>query len=185
MPETKSADRGQIIAPGAVIGVLGGGQLGRMTAMAAARLGYRVHTYCPDRDSPASHVSWHNTVAAYLYDHDVDELQASYVPAAPGQRVFEASYSEGANGEDEIWCCEVPVVAWRIERGDVEPIGPEGKIGDASNSCWMMMCPDGRVIYAHSGTYDSLELALEALKGELKTRAQNSKTRARKLQNAG
>jgi len=120
--------------------------------------------------------------AAYLYDHDVDELQASYVPATPGQRVFEASYSED---EDEIWCCEVPIVAWRIERGDVEPIGPEGKIGDACNSCWMMMCPDGRVIYAHSGTYDSLELALEALKGELKTRAQNSKTRARKLQNAG
>jgi 5-(carboxyamino)imidazole ribonucleotide synthase len=65
MADAKSADRGQVIAPGAVIGVLGGGQLGRMTAMAAARLGYRVHTYCPDRDSPASHVSWHNTVAAY------------------------------------------------------------------------------------------------------------------------
>jgi 5-(carboxyamino)imidazole ribonucleotide synthase len=63
--EAKSVDNGQVIAPGSVIGVLGGGQLGRMTAMAAARLGYRVHTYCPDRDSPASHVSWHNTVAAY------------------------------------------------------------------------------------------------------------------------
>jgi 5-(carboxyamino)imidazole ribonucleotide synthase len=62
--EAKSADKGQVIAPGGVIGVLGGGQLGRMTAMAAARLGYRVHTYCPDRNSPASHVSWHNTVAA-------------------------------------------------------------------------------------------------------------------------
>jgi 5-(carboxyamino)imidazole ribonucleotide synthase len=36
-----------------------------MTAMAAARLGYRVHTYCPDRDSPASHVSWRTTVAPY------------------------------------------------------------------------------------------------------------------------
>jgi 5-(carboxyamino)imidazole ribonucleotide synthase len=65
MAATKSADKNQVIAPGGVIGVLGGGQLGRMTAMAAARLGYRVHTYCPDRNSPASHVSWHNTVAAY------------------------------------------------------------------------------------------------------------------------
>jgi hypothetical protein len=121
----------------------------------------------------------HNTVAAYLYDHDVDELQASYVPAAPGQRVFEASYSEGANGEDEIWCCEVPVVAWRIERGDVEPVGPEGRIGYmACNSLWLMMCPDGRVINPHVGTYDNLESALEALKGDFKTRV-------RKLQNAG
>ena len=117
----------------------------------------------------------HNTVAAYLYDHDVDELQASYVPATPGQRVFEASYSED---EDEIWCCEVPIVAWRIERGDVEPIGPEGKIGDACNSLWLMMCPDGRVISPHSGTYDNLELALEALKNE-------RKQLGRKLQNAG
>jgi 5-(carboxyamino)imidazole ribonucleotide synthase len=63
--ETKYADSGQVIAPGGVIGILGGGQLGRMTAMAAARLGYRVHTYCPDRDSPASHVSWRTTVAPY------------------------------------------------------------------------------------------------------------------------
>jgi 5-(carboxyamino)imidazole ribonucleotide synthase len=63
--EKPTADQNQTIAPGGVIGILGGGQLGRMTAMAAARLGYRVHTFCPDRDSPASHVSWHNTIAAY------------------------------------------------------------------------------------------------------------------------
>jgi 5-(carboxyamino)imidazole ribonucleotide synthase len=64
-PASKSADQNQVIAPGGVIGILGGGQLGRMTATAAARLGYRVHTFCPDRNAPASHVSWHNTVAAY------------------------------------------------------------------------------------------------------------------------
>ena len=64
-PAPKSAEQNQIIAPGGVIGILGGGQLGRMTALAAARLGYRVHTFCPDRNSPASHVSWHNTCAAY------------------------------------------------------------------------------------------------------------------------
>jgi 5-(carboxyamino)imidazole ribonucleotide synthase len=64
-PAAKSADQNQVIGPGGVIGILGGGQLGRMTAMAAARLGYRVHTFCPDRNAPASHVSWHNTVAAY------------------------------------------------------------------------------------------------------------------------
>jgi 5-(carboxyamino)imidazole ribonucleotide synthase len=65
-PEQKStADRGQIIPPGSVIGILGGGQLGRMTALAAARLGYRVHSYCPEAGSPAFHVSASATVAAY------------------------------------------------------------------------------------------------------------------------
>ncbi len=42
-----------IIKPGSTIGILGGGQLGRMIAMAAARLGYRSHIYCPDSKSPA------------------------------------------------------------------------------------------------------------------------------------
>ena len=42
------------LAPGATIGILGGGQLGRMTALAAARLGYRVHVFCPEHDSPAA-----------------------------------------------------------------------------------------------------------------------------------
>ena len=60
-----SADHGQVIPPGGTIGILGGGQLGRMAAMAAARLGYRCHIYCPDTDAPASHVADATTVAAY------------------------------------------------------------------------------------------------------------------------
>lgn len=51
--------------PGATIGIFGGGQLGRMIALAAARLGYRCHIYCPESDSPAAHVSDAATVAAY------------------------------------------------------------------------------------------------------------------------
>jgi 5-(carboxyamino)imidazole ribonucleotide synthase len=53
------------LAPGAVIGILGGGQLGRMTALAAARLGYRCHIYCPDPDAPAAQVTPLFTCAAY------------------------------------------------------------------------------------------------------------------------
>jgi 5-(carboxyamino)imidazole ribonucleotide synthase len=60
-----SAERGQVLAPGATIGILGGGQLGRMTAMAAARLGYRCHIYGPEADAPAAQVSAGATVAAY------------------------------------------------------------------------------------------------------------------------
>jgi 5-(carboxyamino)imidazole ribonucleotide synthase len=46
-----------IVAPGGTIGILGGGQLGRMMALAAAQLGYRVHIYAPDPDPPAAAVS--------------------------------------------------------------------------------------------------------------------------------
>jgi 5-(carboxyamino)imidazole ribonucleotide synthase len=53
------------IAPGATIGILGGGQLGRMTAMAAARLGYRAHVFTPESDSPCAQVAAAATVAAY------------------------------------------------------------------------------------------------------------------------
>ena len=46
-----------IIAPGSTIGVLGSGQLGRMFAIAARRLGYRVHVLSPDQDTPTGQVA--------------------------------------------------------------------------------------------------------------------------------
>ena len=54
-----------MLVPGATIGIIGGGQLGRMTALAAARLGYRVHVFAAERESPASQVAAGTTVAAY------------------------------------------------------------------------------------------------------------------------
>jgi 5-(carboxyamino)imidazole ribonucleotide synthase len=56
------------LAPGATIGILGGGQLGRMTALAAARLGYRCHVFASEPDSPAAQVSSAATVADFA-DH--------------------------------------------------------------------------------------------------------------------
>lgn len=53
------------LPPGSTIGILGGGQLGRMIALAAARLGFKVHVFCPDPASPAFDVSAARTVAAY------------------------------------------------------------------------------------------------------------------------
>jgi len=50
---------------GAVIGILGGGQLGRMLALAAHRLGLRAHIYAPERDAPAFDVTPLKTVARY------------------------------------------------------------------------------------------------------------------------
>jgi 5-(carboxyamino)imidazole ribonucleotide synthase len=50
---------------GSMIGILGGGQLGRMLALSASKLGMRTHIFCPDPDSPAFEVTPHKTVAAY------------------------------------------------------------------------------------------------------------------------
>src|SRR6266481_8141092 len=46
-----------LILPGSTIGVLRRGQLGRMFAMAARRLGYRVHTLAPDHDTPTGQIA--------------------------------------------------------------------------------------------------------------------------------
>ncbi|WP_338446719.1 5-(carboxyamino)imidazole ribonucleotide synthase [Pelagerythrobacter marensis] len=54
-----------MIQPGGTIGILGGGQLGRMIAMAAAQLGYRCHVYEPGRDSVAAEVSAQFTCAPW------------------------------------------------------------------------------------------------------------------------
>ena len=53
------------IPPGATIGILGGGQLGRMIALAAAALGYRCHVLSPEADGPAAQVCGRSTLAAY------------------------------------------------------------------------------------------------------------------------
>ncbi len=53
------------LAPGSTIGILGGGQLGRMLAQAASRLGLKAHIFCPEADCPAFDVCAARTVAAY------------------------------------------------------------------------------------------------------------------------
>ena len=54
-----------ILAPGATIGILGSGQLGRMLAMAALKLGLRCHIYAPESDAPAYDAASERTVAAF------------------------------------------------------------------------------------------------------------------------
>ena len=77
---------------GSTIGIIGGGQLGRMLSMAAAQLGYRVHIFAPDADSCAAEVSAEFTCAAY-HDHaalisfasriDVATFEFENIDAAP------------------------------------------------------------------------------------------------------
>lgn len=62
----------KIIAPGATLGVLGSGQLGRMFAIEARKLGYRVHTFSPDRETPTGQVADREVCAPY---EDLDALR--------------------------------------------------------------------------------------------------------------
>ena len=100
------------LKPGDTIGILGGGQLGRMLALAAARLGLRSQVFSPDPDSPAFDVVQNATCAEYadvealeLFANDVDVITYEFenVPAAaamilaarrpvlPGQKVLETT----------------------------------------------------------------------------------------------
>ncbi|MGR3493517.1 MAG: 5-(carboxyamino)imidazole ribonucleotide synthase [Shimia sp.] len=79
------------LAPGAVIGILGGGQLGRMLAVAASRLGLRVHVFDPDPHAPAAQVCARHVcagyddltvLAAFAGDCDVITFEFENIPAA-------------------------------------------------------------------------------------------------------
>ena len=71
--QADAASRARIIAPGATLGVLGSGQLGRMFTIAARRMGYRVHTFSPDQDTPTGQVADREITAAY---EDLEALRA-------------------------------------------------------------------------------------------------------------
>ena len=65
------------LPPGSTIGILGGGQLGRMLAVAAAQLGYRTHVLAPDAESVAAQTASSFTRADYHSRIVLDELAAS------------------------------------------------------------------------------------------------------------
>lgn len=67
----------RVLPPGSVIGILGGGQLGRMTALAAARLGYPCHIFCSGDDEPALEVCAFRTIAPF----DDEEALSAFAKA--------------------------------------------------------------------------------------------------------
>jgi 5-(carboxyamino)imidazole ribonucleotide synthase len=100
------------LPPGSTIGILGGGQLGRMLSLAASRLGFRTHIFCPDPEGPAFQVTDRQTIAAYgdeaalaAFADSVDivtyefenvpaetaSLLLSRVPVAPNPSVLETT----------------------------------------------------------------------------------------------
>ena len=131
-PERRQAAQATPLPPNATIGIVGGGQLGRMSALAAASLGYRCHILTPDAGSPAAQVSAGVTVGAY---DDPDALRrlaaasdivtfefenisaagldllASLRPVHPApailgisqERVTEKSFINGAGSPTAVW----------------------------------------------------------------------------------
>lgn len=102
----------EVLSPGATIGLLGGGQLGRMLAVAASRLGFRTCIYEPADDCPASHVSNYHFKADYsdaaalarfaeavdVITYEFENIPASALdlleahrPVRPGRRALEVS----------------------------------------------------------------------------------------------
>lgn len=82
----------KVIPPGSTIGIMGGGQLGRMLSMAAAQLGYRCHIFTPEPTSPGGEVSAvstaanfddANALAAFASSCDVVTYEFENVPVAP------------------------------------------------------------------------------------------------------
>jgi 5-(carboxyamino)imidazole ribonucleotide synthase len=79
------------IPPGSTIGIVGGGQLGRMLAAAAAQLGYKVHVYAPDEAPPAAEVSafftrgdWDDEAALARFGSSVDVATYEFENIAAG-----------------------------------------------------------------------------------------------------
>lgn len=126
-------DPARIVAPGGVVGIIGGGQLGRMTALAAARLGYRCHIFCPEADSPAALVSAAATIASYDDEDslsafasgiDVVTFEFENIPASsvrllaektvvrPGWRALETSQDRTVE-KRFLNDCGIPTAPWR------------------------------------------------------------------------
>jgi 5-(carboxyamino)imidazole ribonucleotide synthase len=89
----------RLIPPGSTIGVLGSGQLGRMFTIAARQMGYRVHTFSPDEDTPTGQVADVEVVASYL---DLDALRAFASRVDVITFEFENVPVEAVNAVEEI-----------------------------------------------------------------------------------
>ena len=121
------------ILPGATIGILGSGQLGRMLAMAATALGYRVQVYSPESGSPAGLVAQREVVGSYddadaigrfavgvdLLTIEFENLSSAAVAAAtrhtvvrPAANVLAVAQNRGAE-KQFLSDAGFPVAAWR------------------------------------------------------------------------
>lgn len=138
------------LPPGSIVGMLGAGQLGRMTALSAARLGYKLHVYAPDAiDSPTAQVCHAVTAAAwddgdaldaFARSVDVVTLEWENVPVAVVERL--ARIVPVRPGAGALWVSQdrvteksfvnaqgVPTAPWRAVTSAEEAIRAHLEIG--------------------------------------------------------
>jgi 5-(carboxyamino)imidazole ribonucleotide synthase len=128
------------LPPNAVIGILGGGQLGRMSALAAARLGYACHVYAPEPDSPGMQVAAQRTVAPYedpaalarfaasvaVVTFEFENVPAAALKALAGQVPCRPGLAALATCQDRVAekaflaRIGVPVAPWRTVDSDAD-----------------------------------------------------------------
>jgi 5-(carboxyamino)imidazole ribonucleotide synthase len=96
------SDDTKIFLPGSTVGVMGGGQLGRMFAIAARRMGYRVHTFSPDEDTPTGQLADREVAARYDDEKAVRDF-------ARGVDVLTFEF-ENIPGQTIAWAAEECVV---------------------------------------------------------------------------
>jgi 5-(carboxyamino)imidazole ribonucleotide synthase len=140
-----------MLAPGATIGIMGGGQLGRMTAMAAARLGYRCLVLTPEPDAPAAQVAASITaayddpeaLAAFAARADVVTIEFENLPTAPLARLAQrlpvrpspevlAVCQDRRREKAALDGIAVPVAPWRAVDGPDALAGALGELGGPS-----------------------------------------------------
>ncbi len=138
-----------IVPPGSVVGVLGSGQLGRMFALAARRMGYRIHTYSPEEDSPTGHVADREVSAPY---EDLERLRefakgldvltfefenvpraaldalAAIVPIRPGAEALWVSQNREREKEF-LGKVNAPVAPWAVVRTSEELAAALASVG--------------------------------------------------------
>jgi 5-(carboxyamino)imidazole ribonucleotide synthase len=141
------------LAPGATIGIVGGGQLGRMTALAAARLGYRCHVLTPEPDAPAAQVTNRATIAPYddpgaLADFaravDVITIEFENLPLEPLARLARARPMRPA--PEVLATCQDRLNEKAFLRGIDVPIAPYWIVRDARELARALRAHQGRAV---------------------------------------
>lgn len=140
----------KMLPPGSTIGMLGAGQLGRMTALAAARLGYKVHVYAPDAaDSPCAQVcaavtiaGWDDLAALESFARSVDVITLEWenVPVAtvehlrrftavhPGPNVLSVAQDRIAE-KSFVNKLGIATAPWRAARSAEEVAAAQAQVG--------------------------------------------------------
>ena len=127
------------LPPGSTIGILGSGQLGRMLALAAARLGFKAHVYCPESgpafdvagatmkaafDDPAALAAFARAVNVVTYEFenvsvDTAERLSALVPVRPSARALEVA-QDRLTEKEFIARLAIPVAPFRAVDGPQE-----------------------------------------------------------------